>query len=225
MLDVKKLLTKVLERLLVRYERTYVLPAVSAGARGYWNLSISIPANAIIASVQTFTSQIAASNAVQITPIYVNATNVCLNYYAPAAIPANTVTLRIYISYWGGYFITSILSTIGRWWRYVRCEETDDQNTYCIENTTKGIVSYKKYRQSIWESCGDFCPNSQRLYVCMLAWKCNIWLGRFNIYSKYVCDKHKHLESNTRAKRNRRRNSFCTLCKESVTTERGCLPC
>ena len=99
MLNLKTLLSKMLARQLKRYEKTYTVPALSAGASGYWNIAISLPASATIVSVEAFTPNISASRGLQVTPVNVNATNLFVNYYAPMAVTANVVNLTFSISY------------------------------------------------------------------------------------------------------------------------------
>ena len=102
MLDVKKLLTKILNRLVKREEVTFTVPAVSAGAKGYWTVPITISSTAMIVAIQWWTGNVAASGGLQVTPVAIGNNNLYVCYYAPTAISANTVKGTFYVSYWGG---------------------------------------------------------------------------------------------------------------------------
>ena len=98
MLNVKKLLGHILARSIHYKDITYTVPALSAGAKGYWNIPIDLPSGYVISSFVN-TSTIAATGGLQVTQIFINGTNLYLNYYAPTAISANAVRMTIRISY------------------------------------------------------------------------------------------------------------------------------
>ena len=102
MLDVKKLLTKILNRLVKREEVTFTVPALSAGAKGYWTVPISFTISGYLIAVQWWTSNIAASGGLQVSPVAMGNGYLYVCYYAPSAISANAVKGTFYVSYWGG---------------------------------------------------------------------------------------------------------------------------
>lgn len=95
MLNVKKLLTKLSDRTLIRTTDSFTVPALSAGAKGYWTIPVS--ATGIVTSVLLTTSNIAVSGGLQLTYVAASSGTLYVNYYAPTAISANTVTLNVIV--------------------------------------------------------------------------------------------------------------------------------
>ena len=106
MLDTKGLIAKVLNRLLSIESSTvhrrgivFSTPALSAGAKGYWNITVSpaFPSSAII-SIWPYSSRIAATSGLQLTPIYLDSGHLYVHYYAPNAVTAGN-SITFYVAY------------------------------------------------------------------------------------------------------------------------------
>lgn len=78
----------------------YSTPALSAGAKGYWNISVSpaFPSSAII-SIWPYSSRIAATSGLQLTPIYIDSGHLYVHYYAPNAVTAGN-SITFYVAYY-----------------------------------------------------------------------------------------------------------------------------
>ena len=83
--------------MLKRYTTSYSVPALSAGASGYWQISVSVSGQ--IVSINVYTANIAYSGGLQLTPIHITGDTLYVNYYAPSAIAAGKVTLSVNIDY------------------------------------------------------------------------------------------------------------------------------
>ena len=106
MLDTKALIAKVLNRLLSIESSTvhrrgivFSTPALSAGAKGYWNITVSpaFPSSAII-SIWPYSSRIAATSGLQLTPIYLDSGHLYVHYYAPNEVSAGN-SITFYVAY------------------------------------------------------------------------------------------------------------------------------
>ena len=99
----KTLISKLLQRQTRRTSKAFTVPALSAGAKGYWTIGpLDIQAGAHIVSMFAWTSNIAAAGGLQLTPCFVGGgspPNLYVWYYAPTAISANAVNLTFYITY------------------------------------------------------------------------------------------------------------------------------
>lgn len=76
---------------------TYSVPALSAGASGYWTRPLAFTGTRRLITIQT--SNVYNSRGLQLTPVNANGTDVLINYYAPQAITANSVTITITVWY------------------------------------------------------------------------------------------------------------------------------
>lgn len=83
--------------MLTKYTTSYSVPALSAGASGYWTIPVDVTGQ--IVSVLALCSLIAKTGGLQITPIYITDSYLYINYYAPSAITAGQVTLNIHVVY------------------------------------------------------------------------------------------------------------------------------
>lgn len=100
MLKVKTLLTKLISGMPHRINKAFTVPALTAGASGYWTIPISgLQSGALIDSLYWRTSNIAAQNGLQVTPCYVDTNNLYATYYAPKAVSANSVSGTFYVVY------------------------------------------------------------------------------------------------------------------------------
>lgn len=139
MLNVKKVLTKITDRCVRRDEVTFTVPALSAGAKGYWTIPLTITPMGFIVAIQWWTSNIAASGGLQLTPVYIGGGNLYVAYYAPTAIPANTINGTFFITTFGGGYslkVFSVLSRLVRGWEYVERKENAHEigRTICVGN-------------------------------------------------------------------------------------------
>ena len=98
MLNVKALLSKLVNRSIRWTDISYTVPSLSAGAKGYWTIPISLP-QCYVMDVFAYSRNIAASGGLQLTPIFIDATDLYMNYYAPTAISANAVKMTIRVVY------------------------------------------------------------------------------------------------------------------------------
>lgn len=96
-LKVKEVFKKILNSLPRIYTTTYNVPTLSAGAKGYWQIPISVSGNVL--SVRLETATINPTGGLQVTPIYADATRLFVNYYAPTAITNTSIVLTVTIIY------------------------------------------------------------------------------------------------------------------------------
>lgn len=103
MLDMKKLLTKLLKNQPRMVSQTYTVPALSAGTRGYWTIPITtpFPDGATVTNVFPTSGSVSGLTGLQLTPITVNVTasKLYVEYYSPAAIVGNTYIITFHIWY------------------------------------------------------------------------------------------------------------------------------
>lgn len=108
MLNVKKMLTKITDRCVRRDEVTFTVPALSAGAKGYWTIPLTTTPSGFIVAIQWWTGNIAVSGGLQVTPVAIGNNNLYVCYYAPTAISANSVNGTFYITSFGGGVLHSL---------------------------------------------------------------------------------------------------------------------
>lgn len=236
MLDVKKLLVKILQRITVRTV-TYT-GTTSANGSLYLN---TVPANANVISMKS------SSNAHLVIPFrYSNDT-----WYAKVVAwqslnNVNNTSVTLTVKYWGGYFITSLLSTL-RGWRYVRREETAYEDARIVRYRVKRKLAVchswavvhrciLKYRDTGHQHCGrKRVPErfKQHHHDTRDVIKQRIF-GRQGVYGELrrmvVSDKQEHdhhyLQSHERnIKGGDNIQHFCNRRWYRLTTERGCVAC
>lgn len=76
---------------------TYSVPALSAGASGYWTIPLSLTGTYRL--ITAHSSNIYNSKGLQLTPIHYSSGNAYINYYAPQAVTVNSVTITITVWY------------------------------------------------------------------------------------------------------------------------------
>lgn len=144
----------------------------------------------------------------------------------------------------GGYCITSLLSTIERWWRYVRCEKIDDQNACgctgivirfwgadCIwqllqiSQGWQGSICMGSVKQWLehntgWLSCSDYltCWLQTIRKLLFYCW-CHGWYSPNNWSSKYKRCVEPLYNCNNRLL------GIFVYVYDKLTTERGCMAC
>lgn len=102
MLDIKALLKKMLQNQVVRTSvKAFTVPTLSAGARGYWTITLNdtIPTGARIVGVFHSSGSVSGLNGLQMTPINASGSSLYVEYHAPAAISGNTYTINFAVSY------------------------------------------------------------------------------------------------------------------------------
>lgn len=101
MLDVKKLLAKIISNQPRRITHTFTVPALSAGAKGYWTISLgeTLPTGAAVMNVWHASGSVAGLTGLQITPINASGSNLYVEYYAPTAITGDTYNITFHVWY------------------------------------------------------------------------------------------------------------------------------
>lgn len=133
------------------------------------------------------------------------------------------------VTFIGGGYLTSkfysIFSHLERWWEHVRLKGFVGESVETTGCTTQGCVSIKEHRQNGWQPCRYLCTICERLHIFVLDIFGIIRMGCGYLRFRANERKFKYLERNN--KRNRHRYSDCirTLCKNTVTLERGCSTC
>lgn len=135
MLDVKKLITKILKRIATKS----VTVTGTTNGNGALYLS-TIPPNANIVCIQS-----SSSDHLAIPFYYSNNTWYAkvVSWRTLANVNSTSVTLTV--RYWGGYFITYLLSTLVRGWRYVRHQGIAYQNAHTARCSSSGAYDSYKY--------------------------------------------------------------------------------
>ena len=102
-LKIKALLAHLAQRSVRRTSLSYKVPALSAGAKGYWTIS-GAPTTGYTICIWAATSNIAvASNAgFRAWPLYIGGGNIYVAYQTTNAVSANTITLTLYVTTYAG---------------------------------------------------------------------------------------------------------------------------
>lgn len=236
MLDVKKLLTKILKALMVSqtvtltaYNKQWIFRKVGCvvffdapnDGKGFPSGSCTI-GTLPVGMRPTYTQRINIGNNSNVMRFVNIDASGAVTMYNNTAYP-NAVNCAVSSAFiaGGGYFISRILSTTERWWRYVKQQKGINKSVETAGYTTQGCISIKEHWKNGWKSCGYFCTNSKRVHVLMLVIVSDIRLGFSHLHINTNECKFKYLVGNNKRNRHRYSDCICTLCKDTVTLERG----
>lgn len=205
MLDVKKLLAMMLTKLTTTVSAVTSSQTTLNGNANLNNYTFSIaksgytPIGIVGHSIEWVSGETAMCNIYRLQPsgnnVVVNVRNMGTNQ-----VKFSIKVFVLYQKVWGGYFITSIISAIERWWEHVRRQKTShkDNQQSASENNTDihdpGIVSWS---EGILDySFREDLPNRGTRYGCIsYIWKSirANWLTvntnqRKHINSQLVCE-------------------------------------
>ena len=122
----------------------------------------------------------------------------------------------------GGYFLKVFSRLAERRWEYAERKETPHENNVCDGHSTQGYIDNEEYWQNGRKQCVYFCANGKWLHVLMLAVISHIRLGFSNLHIRPVERKYKYLVGNNKWNRHRYSGCIRTLYKDPVTiSERG----
>ena len=99
--DYTDVVTETINDVIVKKTYSYAFPTTSAGAKGYFTVTVQDMSNYTLLSSYINTGNIANSGGLQLTPVYFpeSSTTGYVNYYAPSAFNSGNVTIYIVMFY------------------------------------------------------------------------------------------------------------------------------